>query len=216
MPRIEAITFDVGGTLIEPWPSVGEVYAAVAATHGFSLSPQTLNRQFRAAWKQRRDFRHRRSDWAQVVDETFAGTIPPDASNRLFHELYDRFRAPDVWRVFDDVRPTLRELRGRGCKLGIISNWDERLRPLLEDLNLAASFEVIIISNEVGHLKPAQAIFAEAARRLEMPAAAILHVGDTMAEDIEGAQAAGMNAVWLDRSSGANLSKILSKEMLCH
>ena len=216
MPRIEAITFDVGGTLIEPWPSVGDVYASVARTHGFSVSPETLNRQFRAGWKRRRDFRHRRLDWAQLVAETFAGTIPPGAHDTFFDELYDRFRAPDVWRVFDDVRPTLREWRGRGCKLGIISNWDERLRPLLEDLNLTPSFDVTIISHEVGHLKPAHAIFAEAARRLEMPAGTILHVGDSMAEDIQGAKAAGMNAVWLDRGGGADLSSVLSKEMHCH
>jgi putative hydrolase of the HAD superfamily len=217
MPGIQAITFDVGGTLIEPWPSVGEVYASVAAQYGFSVSAEKLNEQFRPAWGRRRDFRHRRSDWAKLVAETFGGLVPGGASDRFFDALYERFGLPDVWHVFDDVRPTLHGLRERGLKLGIISNWDERLRPLLEQLNLAACFDALVISHEVGHLKPAATIFAETARKLAVQPAAVVHVGDSMTEDIEGATAAGMRALWLTRgkrlpgtiSSLAEVSRII-------
>src|SRR5580700_10426449 len=43
---IRAVTFDVGGTLIEPWPSVGRVYAEVAARHGLEVAAEDLDRQF--------------------------------------------------------------------------------------------------------------------------------------------------------------------------
>jgi phosphoglycolate phosphatase-like HAD superfamily hydrolase len=47
---IQAVTFDVGGTLIDPWPSVGHVYAAVAAEHGLTgVDPESLNVRFAAA-----------------------------------------------------------------------------------------------------------------------------------------------------------------------
>lgn len=210
MPRVQAITFDVGGTLIEPWPSVGEVYASVAAQYGFSVSAQKLNQQFRAAWGRRRDFKHRRSDWAKLVEETFGGLIPAGACDTFFAALYERFGQPDAWRVFDDVRLALEDLRRRGFKLGVISNWDERLRPLLENLHLAGCFDAIVISHDVGHLKPAEAIFAEAVRQLAMPASALLHVGDSMVEDVEGAKAAGMNAVWLNRSGNGGEGRISS------
>src|SRR5206468_3601936 len=71
---IRAVTFDVGGTLIEPWPSVGHIYAEVAARHGMKgLSAVVLNRQFTAAWRARKIFNYARSEWAELVNETFRG-----------------------------------------------------------------------------------------------------------------------------------------------
>jgi putative hydrolase of the HAD superfamily len=126
--------------------------------------------------------------------------VAPAAGATFFDALYRRFAEPDVWRVFDDVRPTLLALRQRGIKLGIISNWDERLRPLLGKLGLSEFFEAIIISHEVGHLKPAKEIFLAAVRELGFAPGAILHVGDSFAEDVQGAEAAGMKGSWLDRT----------------
>ena len=58
LPAIQAVTFDVGGTLIEPWPSVGHVYANVAAHHGApSLPVKVINRQFARAWNVLANFR---------------------------------------------------------------------------------------------------------------------------------------------------------------
>src|SRR5437762_3763533 len=90
--QIEAITFDVGGTLIEPWPSVGHVYAEVAARHGLkNLSPEKLNRQFAAAWGALKNFHHTRDEWAALVDQTFAGLCERPPSGTFFPELYARF-----------------------------------------------------------------------------------------------------------------------------
>src|SRR5512133_1823564 len=62
---LQAITFDVGGTLLEPWPSVGHVYAEVAARHGLpGLAPEALNRQFHAAWRALPEFHYTRAEWA--------------------------------------------------------------------------------------------------------------------------------------------------------
>ena len=189
--NIQAVTFDVGGTLIEPWPSVGHVYAEVAQRHGHEFNPDDLNKRFRAAWKAKQNFRHTCSDWAALVQATFGSPV----CDQFFPELYDRFASAKVWRVLDDVRPALRRLQGQGLKLGIISNWDERLRPLLEALELTPFFEAIVISVEVGHCKPSPEIFCEALRLLGVTAGSVLHVGDNPIEDIEGAKQAGMQAV---------------------
>jgi len=192
--EIKAVTFDVGGTLIEPWPSVGHVYADVAEGHGFQFTPDELNQRFRAAWKARQNFRHTRDDWAALVRATF-GTPECDA---FFPELYERFASAKVWRVFDDVRPTLMRLKEQGMKLGIISNWDERLRPLLDSLELTQFFDAIVISVEVGFCKPAPEIFREAVRLLDLAPQQILHVGDSEAEDVAGAGRIGMQATIRD------------------
>src|SRR5437773_3154259 len=74
---LRAVTFDVGGTLIEPWPSVGEVYAAVAAPFGLAgVAPEALNRQFAQAWTAREHFDYSRHAWQELVRQTFAGLAP--------------------------------------------------------------------------------------------------------------------------------------------
>jgi putative hydrolase of the HAD superfamily len=200
---IRAVTFDVGGTLIKPWPSVGHLYAAVAARHGVRISARTLNGQFAAAWKTKKNFRHRKSDWSDLVDQTFAGLveIPPSAS--FFPELYKQFACASSWRIFADVIPCLEKLRRCGIRLGAISNWDERLRPLLRQLNLDRWFETILVSIEAGHPKPDPRIFALAAKQLKTAPAAILHIGDSPVEDLEGARAAGFQSLLLQRGRSA-------------
>ena len=189
--EIKAITFDVGGTLIEPWPSVGHVYAEVAGNHGYLFTPDELNARFRIAWKAKQNFRHSRDDWAALVRGTF-GTAESD---KFFPELYTRFASAKVWRVFDDVRPALLRLKARGLKLAVISNWDERLRPLLVQLELIQFFDAIVISSEVSHYKPEPEIFREALRILGLPGEQVLHVGDSEVEDVVGARQAGLHSI---------------------
>ena len=197
---IRAVTFDIGGTLLEPWPSVGHVYAEVAAGQGVpGLAPAELNRQFAAAWKARPQFDYTREHWAQLVAETFAGVLPEPVDGRLFAALYQRFTEPDAWHVFDDVRPTLAALRQAGFRLAAISNWDERLRPLLDRLGLLEHFEGVLVSCEVGCRKPAPEIFRLAAARLGLSPAQILHVGDSAEADVRGARGAGFAAIQLSR-----------------
>jgi putative hydrolase of the HAD superfamily len=214
---IEAVTFDVGGTLIAVSPSVGHVYAEVASRHGVrGLSAGLLNRRFAAAWRAASEFRHSRSDWAKLVDATFDGLTDRPPSRTFFAELYGRFAEPEVWGVFGDVVPTLEALGARRLKLGVISNWDERLRPLLERLRLAHYFEAIVVSREVGCSKPSGAIFECAVQKLGLPSAAVLHVGDDRSMDVRGAQAAGLSALLLKRTARtARSGQIISLAELC-
>src|SRR5262249_17462379 len=164
---VRAITFDVGGTLIQPWPSVGHIYAEVAARHGLNGIPvETLNRQFATAWRNLRDFNYTSSEWHSLVNQTFLGLTRVPVSGSFFSDLSDGFGKADAWRIFDDVLPALEFLKVRGLKLGIISNWDERLRPLLRQLNIERFFQSIVVSCEAGACKPSAAIFRQAAQKL--------------------------------------------------
>lgn len=208
---IRAVSFDVGGTLIEPWPSVGHVYAGVAEQFGITgVPPEQLNRQFAAAWKARRDFDYSREAWRELVNHSFAGLWPELPSAACFDAMYEAFAAVDPWRVFDDVRPTLAAVRARGWKVGIVSNWDERLRPLLRDLGLLDCFDVIVVSHEAGFTKPAREIFRCAVAALNLPAETILHIGDSRTEDFDGARAAGMKSLLLDRQAGRGGDGVVS------
>ena len=176
------------------------MYAEVAARHGYPQpSPEVLNRRFKEAWKNLRHFRHTSKDWATLVDATFGELVQSSPSATFFPELYTRFAEPDVWHVFEDVMPVLKTLRSRGVALGIISNWDERLRPLLNRLKLDHYFDAIVVSCEAGVHKPSQGIFETACAALGARPANTLHVGDSFEMDVAGARAAGLQARWLRR-----------------
>ena len=191
---IAAVSFDVGGTLIEPRPSVGHVYAELAARHGVrAADPDALNRGFREAWRSKGDFDYSQAAWFALVRQAFgerAGELPVE----FFPAVYQRFTEPEVWRVFEDVVPTLDTLATHGVKLAIVSNWDERLRPLLANLRLHSFFEAIVVSCEAKFAKPSPVIFELVERRLALPLGRVLHVGDSLAEDVRGARGVGLHA----------------------
>jgi putative hydrolase of the HAD superfamily len=201
--NIQAVTFDVGGTLIRPWPSVGQVYAEVAAIHGArGISPAILNERFAAAWRGLEQFHHGRDEWSALVDRVFEGLTERPPSAWFFPELFERFGEPAAWRIFEDVKPAIDALASQGINLGVISNWDDRLQPLLDRLGLRKYFETVVISYETGFAKPSPVIFEHAARKLGLAPEFILHVGDNPRDDLGGAEAAGFQARLIERDGG--------------
>lgn len=210
---IKAVTFDMGGTLVVPQPSVGEVYFRIASRHGVKdISPELLEQRFRGVWDATRNSPQRREDWEAMVDEMFSGLCEPLPSQTFFGELYEEFRRARAWRLLPDVIPTLESLAGLGVDLGIVSNWDERLRPLLAELRLDRYFTCFAISCEAGFAKPSPVIFQEALRQLGCPAASVLHVGDALREDFAGAMSAGLAALHLRRDAPSRDLQISSLE----
>jgi putative hydrolase of the HAD superfamily len=158
----------------------------------------------------KKDFDHSRQAWERIVDNTFEGLLEPRPSESFFPLLYDRFASPASWKIFDDVLPALDEFAVREIPLAIISNWDERLRPLLRALKLNGYFDTILISSEVYFAKPSNVIFEHAIRSLGVPAESILHIGDSVDEDLHGARESGLQSVLLNRASGTYPSQISS------
>ncbi len=201
-----AITFDIGGTLIEPWPSVGQVYAGVAADFGVEgIAPGRLTENFFQVWEASPDFDYSRQAWFEIVRLAF-GEAAPLLPAEYYPAVYERFARADAWRIYDDVFPALEFLTQRGFQLGVVSNWDERLRPLLTELGLARYFSSLIISCEAGAEKPAARVFRLAAGELGVAADELLHIGDSYAKDIQGARNIGAAGFQVMRSGAANKS----------
>ena len=199
---IRAVTFDVGNTLIEPRVSVGETYAEIAAAHGVrGLSPIEIETRFRAAFRAHGGAVNTRDEWARIVDTTFAGLVTQPPSETFFPALFEHFAQSSAWRIFDDVLPALDDLSQRGFRLGIISNWDARLRPLLTALGLGKHFEAIVVSCEARCAKPSRGIFESAANLFKLPEGEILHVGDDLQTDVQGARAVGFRSVQIVRDA---------------
>jgi len=120
-------------------------------------------------------------------------------SEDAFAKLARHFGDPDSWAVYPDVTPALDALAERGIPLAIVSNWDSQLPRLLELRDLTRYFRTISVSaiEETG--KPGAEIFHRTCARLGVAAAEALHVGDSLRDDYDGARAAGLAALLLDR-----------------
>jgi putative hydrolase of the HAD superfamily len=117
----------------------------------------------------------------------------------FFEELYDLFARAECWRLFDDTVPVLDELKKKGFRLAIISNWDHRLFSIVEQLGLAGYFEQVIASSQIGVAKPGKRIFEAALEAMRAAPEDGLHVGDSLEDDYHGAARAGLSAVLLNR-----------------
>jgi putative hydrolase of the HAD superfamily len=210
---LKSIFFDAAGTLFRVRGSVGRAYATVAARHGVVVTPAVIAHRFRTAFRDMPPMcfpgvaeaetpRHERAWWRQVVTTAFAG-LPFADFEQFFSDLFDYFAHAESWELFSDVIPTLSGLRSRGLRLGIVSNFDSRLTTICEGLKIAHFFDEVVMSGQVGCAKPDPRIFLIALERMDANRAEALHVGDSETLDVQGAHAAGLRAILIDRQSEA-------------
>lgn len=209
-PQIAGVTFDVTRTLIA-CPRAGEIYHQVLERHGIATDPRQLDEMIPRVWRELACLADLRSDrfaqhpegergwWRRFVERVceHLGTARPSrfAASELFH----RFEKADAWEVYPEVASTLSSLREAGLRLAVISNWDHRLPTLLRNLDLDHFFHAIVFSAECGIEKPNPALFEHCLDRLGLEAQHTLHVGDHPLEDVEGAAAAGMWSLRVNR-----------------
>jgi putative hydrolase of the HAD superfamily len=206
---MKAIVFDAVGTLLHADPPAADVYHLAGWQHGSQLSREEVARRFRAAFaaseagegldRPPTSENHERDRWRRIVAAVFDDV--PDPGGMLFHSLWRHFAEPDNWRVFDDAAAVLADLADRGLRLAIASNYDRRLKSAVAANPVLRRCERCFISSEAGFPKPDRRFFEFAAAQLDLPPAEILLVGDDWTNDIQGARAAGWQAIWLDRKA---------------
>jgi putative hydrolase of the HAD superfamily len=188
---------------------VGWHYRDVARRHGSDLSETALDAAFRGAWHAHPaplETRLPRPDddkewWRTLVGRVLDACHPlPVGFDRhaYFEELYAEFARPGVWELYPEVPEVLARLAPH-FELGILSNFDGRLRLVLDHLGMAAHFRHWIISSEAGAEKPSSWLFEHALTRAGVTSAEALHVGDDPECDWQGAASAGLRVFRLDR-----------------
>jgi putative hydrolase of the HAD superfamily len=206
------VFFDAVGTLLHPEPPAPVVYATVGRRFGSGLDEAAITARFRAAFRRQEVADHvmglRTNEerevarWRAIVREVLDDVLDIEA---CFQELYTHFARADAWRCQLETAEILSVLAQRGHMLGIASNFDQRLRGLVEHLPMLRPVRHLVISSEIGWRKPALAFFVALCRRAGAPARQVLYVGDDSVNDYEGARAAGMQAVLLDPRSESEL-----------
>jgi HAD superfamily hydrolase (TIGR01549 family) len=121
----------------------------------------------------------------------------PDA---FYRRLADLFMVTSHWHIFEDAYPALEELKARGLTVGAVSNWVWNLPELLHALDLVSHFDFIAASARIGFEKPHPRIFEWALNKADVPPEAVIHVGDHVDADVEGARGVGIDGVLIDRA----------------
>ena len=209
MSRFKAVSFDAGGTLFHMGRPVGEVYSEFASRYGRKTDPRILEDEFRRLFNLRSadsaDAGHltpqdERKWWKSLVHELFHGGGETMADfDRFFDELHEYFAQPDLWKMYPDAGDTLEQLHRAGIKMAIVSNWDSRLPQLVSRMGVDRYMEAVVVSALEKTSKPDQRIFRIALEKLGMTGGEVVHVGDSLRDDINGALGAGMGAIWLRR-----------------
>ena len=205
--RTAAVFFDVDFTLIYPGPTFqGEGYERFCAKHGIAVDQRRFGHAVRAA-SVILDFEQQHVYDAEIfvrytqrIIEEMGGT--GSALTACATEIYDAWAASHHFHLYEDVPPVLRELAGRGIKIGLISNSHRPLASFAEHFELNGLISTAISSAEHGYLKPHPSIFEAAMQLTGVNAAESVMVGDSFAHDIEGARRVGMRGVLVHRGEG--------------
>lgn len=194
------VSFDVGYTLLEVYPSIGEVYVQVARKYtADEIDPHLVTKSFLKIWYQANKwFDYSKESWQKLVAAVFRGIHPIGSDPNYFEELFLHFAGPAPWRLRPEAITVFKILRSAGYRLVITSNWDLRLRSVLSSLGLLRWFDEIFISAEVGVSKPDVRIYRLISKRTHIPASYIWHIGDGYKEDYWGPKKAGMHPILFD------------------
>jgi len=201
--RLKAVLVDGMGTLLRLVPP------APALARALGIDEPTAERAFRAEVAYYLEHQLEGSDTAALADlrarcatvlAAAAGVDPDRALDALMRSLH--------FEAFPDAAPALAELRSRGLRLVAVSNWDCSLPDVLERIGLRGQLDAVVTSAVVGASKPDARIFESALAAAGCAAAEALHVGDSREHDIEGARAAGIRALLIDRAGAGDLRSL--------
>jgi putative hydrolase of the HAD superfamily len=199
---VKAVLLDALGTLVELQPPAPRLQRLLAQS-GFEMSEERAAAGFAA-------------EIAYYLDHHLEGSDRERLErlrDRCAEEMRRALELPDLdhatarramlealeFRPYPDVLPALGELRERGLTLVVASNWDCSLSDWLEPAGITDLVDGVVTSAEVGAPKPHPRVFERALAIAGVAPSEALHVGDKVDNDVQGAAAAGVRAVLVQR-----------------
>jgi putative hydrolase of the HAD superfamily len=202
---LDCVLFDAGDTLLAPAPSFQGRFVAVAAAAGLPLEEAAVDAAIAEAVRAAEwpsdwtDPATQRSFWVDFYRQVLAALGHRDDGLQLAEALFAAFSDPAGYRLFDDVRPALEALAGRGVTLGVVSNFEPWLEDVLALQGVDHLFAAVAISGKLGVAKPDPEIFRAALKEAGAEPEATVHVGDQPVNDVAAARAVGITPVLIDR-----------------
>ena len=201
-----AVGFDLDGTLFDHHGSARSAAVHFLGSLGVVASDSTLASWFAAEDEHFERWRSGEISFSEQRRERLRSVLPPlgvdvPAGDVDVDELFGVYlRAYESsWRAFPDALPLLRSLRGSGHRIGLLTNGTEAQQlAKLRHTGLLVEFDVVCTSERIGFSKPDVSAFAVLASELGVEPGVCLFVGDDPMKDVNGARAAGMQALLVD------------------
>lgn len=218
MSAYRLLCLDAGFTLLSPRRTLSDALSGVLAADGVEISDDAMHAAWEEADRWFWDEYHRPGNDTWTDDEriedywrryhsVILGQLGLEARQAVLDRILASQFAPDAWETYPDVKPMLDAVRAMGdIRVGIISDWGSNLRDILVNLGVDLRFDFVLASGAVGVAKPNPDFFRLALDRAGVAPGQAIMVGDSYRADVLGAWSAGMDAVWLDRREGANVT----------
>ena len=211
--RVRAVFFDLYGTLATFDPPREIIQANAAAQFGLELTPEGVDRgyhladQFMSRQNATAPVRHMSlaeqaqffAKFEQLVLEGAGHTVDLETAAAVWKKV--RTQRYDL-ALFGDVIPSLGRIRNSGFLAGLISNVNSSGTALADSMGLTGHVDFAVTSGDAGVEKPHPAIFRAALSTAGAAPEEAIHVGDQLESDVEGALAAGIAPVLMDRFNG--------------
>lgn len=226
MHRIKLLTFDITNTILKVKDSPGNQYAEIAKRFGVNIGASDLDSVYDATWqKQKQELPNYGKDqgmttkewWQNFVCKVFlsAGYRGRLSSlNGVSDELWNRFKEGLEWDVIPHSHESLSALKSAGIKLGVVSNFDERLEKTLSAYKLDQYFDFVVTAVSAGTEKPDPAIFKHALSMSGMSPAVAGHVGDDISHDYYTPKSIGMSAFLFSPEKEDALGSVDKKDVI--
>jgi putative hydrolase of the HAD superfamily len=204
LSQVKAITFDFTHTLASYKVSYSKIYADTLATIGIKTDFHDLGKQCYQAFiecglepiKNVHEITNK-SLYENLIHATIRQVCNPQQLIESSEAIWAAFSKAIYWKTKPYIQETIELLRRQGYAVYLLSNWDYRLRALVQELKWQSLFDGIFLASEIGFEKPNINIFSHVQQTLKCKANQILHVGDELVSDYLGAKKAGWQAMWL-------------------
>jgi putative hydrolase of the HAD superfamily len=199
---LRAVLFDVDFTLARPGPELGpEGYVRAGERYGLTLEPTRYEAARDAALVDLRrhpELEHDNEIWFRFTERVVRGMGgDADSAYACAVEITRGWERHENFSIYDDVPDAFGTLRSVGLRIGLVSNSSRDVREFARHHGLEV--DAGVSSFHHGRTKPHASIFRAVLDLLGVDADEAVMVGDTIADDIEGAQALGMRAILVDR-----------------
>lgn len=210
-PVVKVLSLDARDTLIKMRESPSEVYSRLSKKYGLHIKSDHIMSNFLKNYKRMSaanpcfgcNDTGSKSWWTEVAASTLLNCSPdsdPIVVHQVAEALYDYYSTAGPWQlVEEDIKQTLQKIRLKGIHLVVTSNFDSRLKSLLTQFDLSDLFTMIVLSGEIGFEKPDPRIFQPIMNHFDLGIPSeILHIGDNLKNDFQGAKTFGCKALLYD------------------